>query len=27
LRVQGGFLQKKCQQCGWDLNARYMPSK
>jgi hypothetical protein len=26
-RVQGGFIRKKCQQCGWDLNTKYMPSK
>ena len=26
-RVQGGFIRKKCQECGWDLNTNYLPSK
>ena len=20
-RINGGFIRKKCQECGWDLNA------
>ena len=20
MRVQGGFIRRKCQQCGWDLD-------
>jgi hypothetical protein len=27
VRVQGGFIRKTCQQCSWDLNTKYMPSK
>jgi hypothetical protein len=21
VRIQGGLIRKKCQQCGWDLNT------
>jgi ribosomal protein S27AE len=24
-RVQGGFIRKKCQQCGWDLDKNLSP--
>jgi hypothetical protein len=27
VQVQGGFIHKNCQQCGWDLNTKYSPSK
>ncbi len=20
VRIEGGFIRRKCQQCGWDLN-------
>ena len=25
VQVSGGFIRKKCQQCGWDLNTKYTP--
>jgi hypothetical protein len=26
-RRAGGFIRKKCQQCGWDLNMLLFPSR
>lgn len=23
VRIQGGFIHRKCQQCGWDLDKNY----